>query len=322
MINLSLGRPIRESFKLDPLCIAVEKAWKAGITVVVAAGNSGRDNSKNTNGYGTIGSPANDPYVITVGATRMVGHTGVSDDTIASYSSKGPSAIDHVMKPDLVAPGNIVYARLDPTQYLVASYQANSIGIGWMGTTVNNVFLMSGTSMAAPMVAGGVALLLQKDSTLKPDQIKARLMKTTFKAMVPGASIINTAAGETYQVTHDALTVGAGHLDLKAALANTDKPASTKYALSPWVSWVSGKAKVNKTYTNLPTSLVWGDTLLWGDSLVWGDLVMRSGSLVGSSSLVWGDSTQQGFSLVWGDTLLWGDGLKLFDEGLSIRGDQ
>jgi serine protease AprX len=70
VINLSLGRPVYESYKLDPLCQAVEAAWKAGIVVVVAAGNDGRDNSFGNDGYGTISSPANDPYVITVGAMK------------------------------------------------------------------------------------------------------------------------------------------------------------------------------------------------------------------------------------------------------------
>src|SRR5256884_4275000 len=73
VINLSLGRPVFESYKLDPLCQAVEAAWKAGIVVVVAAGNSGRDNSQGTNGYATITSPGNDPYVITVGAMKTMG---------------------------------------------------------------------------------------------------------------------------------------------------------------------------------------------------------------------------------------------------------
>ncbi|MBV9764125.1 MAG: S8 family serine peptidase, partial [Acidobacteriaceae bacterium] len=68
VINLSLGRPVYESYKQDPLCQAVEAAWKAGIVVVVSAGNDGRDNSQGTNGYGTITAPGNDPYVITVGA--------------------------------------------------------------------------------------------------------------------------------------------------------------------------------------------------------------------------------------------------------------
>jgi serine protease AprX len=65
VINLSLGRPIYETYALDPLCEAVEAAWRAGIVVVAAAGNDGRDNSAGTNGYGTIESPGNDPYVIT-----------------------------------------------------------------------------------------------------------------------------------------------------------------------------------------------------------------------------------------------------------------
>src|ERR1700693_6068936 len=66
VINLSLGRGVWESYTLDPLCQAVEAAWKAGIVVVAAAGNFGRDNSAHEHGYGTIASPGNDPYVITV----------------------------------------------------------------------------------------------------------------------------------------------------------------------------------------------------------------------------------------------------------------
>ena len=75
VINLSLGRPIWESYTVDPLCQAVEQAWKAGITVVVAAGNDGRDQNFNAEGYGTIEAPGNDPYVITVGAMNTKGNT-------------------------------------------------------------------------------------------------------------------------------------------------------------------------------------------------------------------------------------------------------
>ncbi|HET7185728.1 MAG TPA: S8 family serine peptidase, partial [Terriglobales bacterium] len=97
VINLSLGRGIYESYKTDPLTQAVEQAWKAGIFVVVAAGNYGRDNSNDNNGYATITSPGNDPYVITVGAMRTMGTQTRVDDAIASYSSKGPSMLDHVV---------------------------------------------------------------------------------------------------------------------------------------------------------------------------------------------------------------------------------
>src|SRR5207237_9790933 len=73
VINLSLGRGVFESYTLDPLCQAAEQAWNAGIVVVVAAGNYGRDNSNNNNGYGTITAPGNDPYVITVGSMKTMG---------------------------------------------------------------------------------------------------------------------------------------------------------------------------------------------------------------------------------------------------------
>src|SRR5256714_949357 len=106
VINLSLGRQVFESYTLDPLCQAVEAAWKAGIVVVAAAGNFGRDDGTGTHGYGTIASPGNDPYVITVGAMNTRGTTPIFDDIIATYSSKGPSLVDHIVKPDLVAPGN------------------------------------------------------------------------------------------------------------------------------------------------------------------------------------------------------------------------
>ena len=112
VINLSLARGVYESYTLDPLCQAVESAWKAGIVVVVAAGNMGEYNGAGTNGYATIGAPGNDPYVITVGAANTpTAPVRKPAQTMTSYSSKGPSAIDHVVKPDLVAPGNAVVSR-------------------------------------------------------------------------------------------------------------------------------------------------------------------------------------------------------------------
>src|SRR6266851_2677630 len=103
VINLSLSRGVYESYTLDPLCQAVESAWRAGIVVVVAAGNMGQYDGANTSGYGTIGAPGNDPYVITVGATNTRGAGAQTAQMMTSYSSKGPTAFDHIVKPDLVA---------------------------------------------------------------------------------------------------------------------------------------------------------------------------------------------------------------------------
>ena len=137
VINLSLGRSVYESYKQDPLCQAVEQAWNAGIVVVVAAGNNGRDNSAGTNGYGTIGAPGNDPYVITVGAIKTNGTYSTTDDTIATYSSKGPTGYDQIAKPDLVAPGNRVVSDDNPASTLWKSYSSNLVGLKYYQNTTN-----------------------------------------------------------------------------------------------------------------------------------------------------------------------------------------
>ena len=126
VINLSVGRPVFESYVQDPLCQAVEQAWRAGIVVVVSAGNDGRDNSMGTNGYFTIEAPGNDPYVITVGAMNTKGTPDRGDDVMTTYSSKGPTVIDHIVKPDLVAPGNRVVSLYVPG-YLEAQYPQNQV---------------------------------------------------------------------------------------------------------------------------------------------------------------------------------------------------
>ncbi len=188
VINLSLGRRVFESYTLDPLCLAVESAWKAGIVVVTAAGNSGRDNSMHTHGFATIGAPGNDPVVITVGATRTRGTDGRSDDIIASYSSKGPTLLDHVVKPDLVSPGNRMVSLRAANSTLDKSYPSYQV----KNNSGNSAYYrLSGTSMATPLVSGAVALMLQQDSTLTPDQIKARLMKTAWKGFSPYSSAVD-----------------------------------------------------------------------------------------------------------------------------------
>ena len=190
VINLSLGRPAYESFAQDPLCQAVEAAWDTGIVVVVAAGNLGRDNSFDNEGYATIVSPGNDPYVITVGAMKTKFTATRSDDQIASYSSKGPTVIDHIVKPDLVAPGNRVISLRIPGSDLVTSYPDNTVLLSYYShgggqTDSSDYFRLSGTSMATPMVSGAAALLLEKEPNLTPDQVKARLMRTATKPGFP-----------------------------------------------------------------------------------------------------------------------------------------
>jgi serine protease AprX len=219
VINLSLGRPVFESYKLDPLCQAVEAAWKAGIVVVAAAGNYGRDNSMGTNGYATIASPGNDPYVITVGAMNTKNTMSTADDVIASYSSKGPTLVDHVVKPDLVAPGNGVVSLMAPNSTLAAMYPQTLIlastykPIGIPGNS-GDYFRLSGTSMATPVVSGAAALLIQQQPSLTPDQVKARLMKTATKALNLYSTGVASNGFQRFTSQSDIFTVGAGYLNI------------------------------------------------------------------------------------------------------------
>src|ERR1700688_3611007 len=234
VLNLSLGRPIYESYKMDPLCHAVEAAWKSGIVVVVAAGNNGRYQA--TNGYGTITAPGNDPYVITVGAMKPMGTPTRTDDLIASYSSKGPTAIDAVVKPDIVAPGNQLVSLEAPGSTLYSEYPGNQVPYsfymnGGSSASSSAYFTLSGTSMATGVVSGVVADLLQKSPYLTPDQVKARLMKTAWKSLPAYSSTTDPATGITYTDQYDVFTVGAGYLDLEAALISTDVARGT--AMSP-----------------------------------------------------------------------------------------
>ena len=306
VINLSLGRPIAESYTLDPLDQAVESAWKAGIVVVVAAGNYGRDNSQGTQGYGTILAPGNDPYVITVGAMKTNGTMSTSDDTVASYSSKGPTGYDHIVKPDLVAPGNIVASDYNPNGTISTTYPQNLLPIAYyMNTTSTNnsqrYFFLSGTSMATPVVSGAAALLLQQNPNLTPDQVKARLMKTAAKAFPASSTVTDTTVtpNVTYTDYYDIFTIGAGYLNIPNALANTD--LATLPALSPSATYNSS---TNTVHLVNGVSVCWGSSVAWGTSVVWGTNVIVAGSIV------WGTNGQEvnGSAVTWGTGVVWGTG--------------
>ena len=183
VINLSLGRPVYESFAQDPLCQAAEQAWKAGIVVVVAAGNDGRDNSVENGGYGTINAPGNDPYVLTVGAMNAKFTPFSGDDVITTYTSRGPTMVDHIVKPDVVAPGNHISSLLSTNAYLPKTYPQNIVNpLAYETQGVGQHYLiLNGTSMATGVVSGAVADLLSANPNLSPDQVKAVVMLSASK---------------------------------------------------------------------------------------------------------------------------------------------
>jgi serine protease AprX len=162
VMNLSLVSSVPESYKTSILSAAVQRAWFSGILVVVSAGNSG----PNTMAY----PPANDPFVITVGAADSKGTTSPADDGIAPWSSYGTTQ-DGFSKPDVVAPGRYIASALASSSSTLAKNFPNRI-------TDTNYIWMSGTSMAAPVVAGIAALAFEARPTLTNDQVKWLLMNT------------------------------------------------------------------------------------------------------------------------------------------------
>ncbi|MGQ0601685.1 MAG: S8 family serine peptidase [Anaerolineales bacterium] len=206
VVNLSLNSTVYESYHQSPLNAALEILWFNGLVVVVSSGNNGLVNQ------GTVYPPANDPFVITVGAADDRGTVALSDDIMTTFSAYGTP--EGIAKPDLVAPGrNIVSLLASDDSNLALTHPLNKV-LGWGGYWY---FRMSGTSMAAPMVSGAAALLVQDEPNLSPDQVKYRLMATANKSW----------AG------YSAASAGAGYVDVYAAVkgastqnANTGRQAS------------------------------------------------------------------------------------------------
>ncbi len=325
VINLSLGRNVFESYAIDPLCQAVEQAWQAGIVVVVAAGNHGRDNSAGTDGYSTIQVPGNDPSVITVGATKTNGTDTRLDDTVASFSSKGPSAIDHVVKPDLVAPGNRIVSLESPGSYLATTFSTlqvappptcDALGICSIGPG-GDYLRMSGTSMATPVVAAAAALMVQSDPSLTPDVVKARMLKTAWKGH-PTISWAIAFNGFSFLSHYDLFTIGAGYLDIDAALGSVDTTQGS--AASPIAVYdpLTGRARLaNSPPLVAGSSIVWEDLPIWGSSIVWGNGVMAD-SIIWDGGAVWSDPSLTGTSIVWSESIIWEDSLL---DALSVGED-
>jgi serine protease AprX len=180
VLNLAFGTDGIQDYVLDPLAYAVEMAWKSGIVVVVAAGNDGNSSP--------LRNPAYDPFVIAVGADDARGTYGTGDDTIPSFSNCGTTT----RSVDLVAPGKSVISLRVPGSYVDEFYPSAAVG--------DRFFRGTGTSQAAAVVSGAVALIVDQRPGITPDQVKALL----------------TSTARTLRDASD-LCQGAGVIDLRAA---------------------------------------------------------------------------------------------------------
>ena len=290
----------------------------AGVVVVAASGNFGK-NSLGLPQYGGISAPANAPWVLTVGASSTNGTPARGDDEVATYSSRGPTYIDWAAKPDLVAPGTGTVSMTAPGSAL-DSTRTPFLLPGSVPTAMMPYLALSGTSMAAPVVSGTVALMLEANPSLTPNAVKAILQYTA-----------QTYAG------YDTLTQGAGFLNAVGAVRlarffATAQPGDRYPTQSMWskqIIWgnhrLTGGALV-------PSANAWsvgttwgvamaadGDNIVWGtaaadgDNIVWGTAADGDnivwGTAADGDNIVWGTS-RDGDNIVWGtadgDNIVWG----------------
>jgi len=328
VINLSLGHPVTEPSTTDPLCEAIADAVNAGIVVVAAAGNAG----KTADGHmvlGSIASPGNSPYAITVGALNTWGTVDRRDDSVTTYSSRGPTRYEYLVKPDIAAPGNKIVSLQANGSYLPTVYPS----LHKAGSGNNAYMLLSGTSMAAPMVSGAVALLLQGTPGLTLAQIKLALQSgaTYVKnggLMGAGAGSANFWAsrkitaggllGSLITTTLGGLSVtssGASFWDANGALTQRlyggigIRLLSLLQAPLVWLNTsllhdgdLNLVGLTNPLASIAPKWLLYGEVAGWtsSQSIMWGDTIYDSDG----QSIMWGDSnTSDDYSIMWGDSV-------------------
>jgi serine protease AprX len=310
VLNLSFGAPPESYYWNDPLNQAVMAAWHAGIVVVVAAGNAGPAPM-------TIDVPGNVPYVITTGAlTDNYTPYNVSDDRLASFSSAGPT-YEGFVKPEVISPGGHMVASMSSQSYLA------NIDPGSMAPTAQ-MFTMSGTSMAAAVTTGVVALMLQADPALGPDDVKCRLLASARPAVTStgtlaysvfqqGAGLINAVSA----VNSSATGCANRGLNIAADLNGTQHfggPANENangqfyimnMAGSTWGSsqpndgyWWSSAYNGSQGYYwsegySWSQSYPWNQAYAWGTGYLWSKGYTWSSGYLWSKSAPWWSSSPQ-----------------------------
>ena len=207
VLNLSWGTNSTQSPTVDPLNYAVQRLWQQGIVVVVAAGNSGPT-------AGTILKPADDPLAITVGAYDDKQNSDPADDSLSSWSSRGPT-VAGLTKPDIVAPGR----TLITTRSLGSKVEAENPKALILPTYIKG----SGTSEAAALVSGLAALVVQAHPEYTPDQVKAVLKSSA-------SPLANVAASAQ----------GAGRVRLAAALTAAPGAAAQQTPTATGLGTIEG----------------------------------------------------------------------------------
>lgn len=303
VVNLSLGHPVFEPAATDPMVRAAEALTRRGIVVIASAGNQGIDPKTGAVGYGGITSPANGPSIIAVGAVDDKGTETRRDDTVTDYSGRGPTRFDLRAKPDLVASGHRVVSLSAPGSTLFTNYPQLQVYGG--AEAVPAYFRLSGTSMAAPVVAGAAALVLDANPRLSASTVKMLLEFTAERLsnadrLTQGAGYVNTlGAVRLATLVNPRVPRGMFWLRQPAMPVAGDTLFGEHVAWAKNVVWGNRVLAGDAAYLHLAA---WDDNVVWGndlDNVVWGN----------ADNVVWGNAD----NVVWGNNGVWGFGDGLLD---------
>jgi serine protease AprX len=326
IINLSLGHPVMEPAATDPLCEVVQQAVQAGIVVVAAAGNDGVT-ADGRMILGGINSPGNSPWAITVGSLNTWGTVKRSDDTLTGYSSRGPARYDGTVKPDMAAPGNKIVSLEAAGAYIPSTYSS----LHRAGSGTNAYMQLSGTSMAAPMVSGGTALLLQGTPGMTPAQVKMALQSGA--TYMPDAGLMGAGAGSVnFMASRKAATSQLGGLVSNLIGGLVAPPSGAIYwdagtmaprlyagtgirllsILQAPLAWLNSSllhfGDLNLIGLGNPLASIQAKLLLYGEVGNWtnGQTIMWGSSITDPSgqTIMWGSSyTTDGTTIMWGSSM-------------------
>jgi serine protease AprX len=272
VVNFSLQSASPSSFRWDPLDKAIERLWFSGLVVVTSAGNYGNGHSTRV-AYG----PANDPFVISVGALELNGSAEPARATAPKWSTWGYT-YDGFAKPELSAPGRSLVGPVPANSTLVRERPGQVVAAG-----VGDPYMkLSGTSLSAPIVAGIAADILMLHPTFTPDQVKGALMMAARP--VPGAGRA-AGVGEVYAPTAAALetppdpnralnaflvSVPAGGAAFDDAKWLSAARASPTWESVSWLDGWTGAAWSPVSWADIAWSAVsWAD-VSWSD-VSWSD---------------------------------------------------
>jgi len=271
--NFSLHSAMPSRFVNDPLDKAVEKLWFAGVTVVVAAGNYGTASGPSGVRY----APGNDPFVITVGAADLGGSIKPFDDAAAPWSAYGYT-YDGFAKPEIGAPGRYMIGPVPTAATLTSERPDHVVAPGYMQ--------LSGTSFAAPAVAGAVAQILARHPLWTPDQIKGALMVTAKP--VPEAIPLSLGVGELNAAKAAArnLTPPNPNAALNKFVISASNGSGMTFDAASWSDYVKANASwADASWSDASWSDASWSAASWADAS-WADASWADGSLAAAS---WAD---------------------------------